>query len=131
MSIPHDLGLETLSYWIDKKLNLIPEHLTKAFILEDTSFVLSNNNFQFDSSMFLPLVGTAVVAKFGSSYACLSFGCLEESILFPPLLPLHFTLTECKLIEETFKRFMDDGFILWPKKLLMYLESFLMNYIPH
>ena len=48
-SISHDLGLETLSYWIDKKKpNLIPEHFTKAFILEAASFVLSNNNFQFD-----------------------------------------------------------------------------------
>ena len=29
-------------------------------------------------------------------------------------MSLHFTLTECKLIEEIFKRFIDDGF-LWPK----------------
>ena len=51
-SIPHDLGLEALSYWIDKKWNLIPEHFTKAFMLEAASFVLSNNNFQFDSYVF-------------------------------------------------------------------------------
>ena len=35
--------------------------------------------------------------------------------LFPRLLPLHFSLTECKLIEKIFKRFMDDGFVLWSK----------------
>ena len=55
-SIPHDLGLEALSYWIDKKRNLIPERFTKAFVLEAASFVLSNNNFQFDIYMFLQLV---------------------------------------------------------------------------
>ena len=33
-SVPHDLGLEALSYWIEKKQNLIPEHFTKAFILK-------------------------------------------------------------------------------------------------
>ena len=114
-SIPHDLGLEALSYWIDKKPNLIPERFTKAFFLEAASFVLSNNNFQFDIYMFLQLVGTAMGTKFAPPYACLSVGYLEETILFPSLLPLHFTLTECKLIEEIFKRFMDDGFVLWPK----------------
>ena len=31
------------------------------------------------------------------------------------MLPLHFTLTECKLIKEIFKRFMNDGFVLWPE----------------
>ena len=65
--------------------------------------------------MFLELVGTAIGTKFAPPYACLSVGYLEETILFPRLLPLHFTLTECKLIEEISKRLMDDGFILWPK----------------
>ena len=65
--------------------------------------------------MFLQLVGTAMGTKFAKSYASLSFGYLEETILFPRLIPLHFTLTECKLIEEIFERFMDDGFVLWSK----------------
>ena len=52
-SIPYDLGLEALSYWIEKKRNLIPERSTKAFILEAASFLLSNSNFQVDSYMFL------------------------------------------------------------------------------
>ena len=45
----------------------------------------------------------------------MSVGYLEETILFPQLLFLHFTLTECKSIEEMFKRFVNDGFVLWPK----------------
>ena len=110
-SVPHDLELEALLYWIEKKRNLIPERFTKAFNSEAASFVLLNNNFQFDSYMFLQLVGT----KFAPHYACLSVGYLEETILFPRLLPLHFTLTACKLIEEIFKRFMNDGVVLWPK----------------
>ena len=70
--------------------------------------------------------------KFTSTYACLSVGYLGETISFPQLLPLYFTLTECKLIEEIIKRFMDDSFVLWQKMLiLMYLESFSMSYIPH
>ena len=72
--------------------------------------------------------------KFTPPYAFLSGGYSEETILFPHLIHLHFTLAECRLIEEIIKRFLDDGFVLWPKKkilILMYLESFLMNYIPH
>ena len=65
--------------------------------------------------MFLQLVGTAMGTKFAPPYACLSVGYLEEAILFPRLLPLHFTLTKSKLIEEIFKRFTNDGFVLWPK----------------
>ena len=65
--------------------------------------------------MFLQLFGTAMVTKFAATYACFSVGYLEETILFPRLLLLHFTLTECKLIEEIFKRFMDDGLVLWAK----------------
>ena len=110
-SVPHDLGLEALLYWIEKKRNLIPERFTKAFNSEPASLVLLNNNFQFDSYMFLQLVGT----KFAPHYACLSVGYLEETILFPRLLPLHFTLTACKLIEEILKRFMNDSVVLWPK----------------
>ena len=53
-----------------------------------------------------------MVTKFATPYACFSVGYLEETILFPQLLPLHFTLTECKLIKEIFKHFMDDGFVL-------------------
>ena len=73
--------------------------------------------------------------KFAPPYAFLSGGYSEETILFPHLLHLHFTLAQCRLIEKIIKRFLDDGFSLWPKKkkmlILMYLESFLMNYIPH
>ena len=65
--------------------------------------------------MFLQLVGTVKSAKFAPPYACLSVGFLEETILFSRLLPLHFTLTECKLIEKIYKRFMDNSFVLWPK----------------
>ena len=65
--------------------------------------------------MFLQLVGTAMGTKFAPPYASLSVGYLEETVLFSRLLSLHFTLTECKLIEEIFKLFMDDGFVLLPE----------------
>ena len=41
-----------------------------------------------------------MATKFAPPNACLNTGYLEETILLPRLLPLQFTLTECKLIEE-------------------------------
>ena len=58
---------------------------------------MSNSNFQFDSYMFSQLACTAMGTK------------------LPPLLPLHFPLTGCKLIKEIFKCLMGDGFVLCPK----------------
>ena len=40
---------------------------------------------------------------------------LQRVLNYPLRLRLHFPLTQCKLIEEIFKRFMKDGFVLWPK----------------
>ena len=110
-SIPHDLGLEGLSYWIDRICNLIPERFTKTFISEAVSFKLSNNNFQFDIYVFLQLVGTAMSTKFVPSYACFSVCYLEETTFFTLSLPSYFTLIECKLIEEMSKRFVNECFM--------------------
>ena len=47
-SIPSEIGLEAMEYWIMRKRNLIPQCFTKNFILESTEFILKNNNFLFD-----------------------------------------------------------------------------------
>ena len=73
------LRIRVLSYSIEKKLNLIPEHFTKAFIFEAASFVMSNNNFQFDIYV-LQLAGTAMGMKFTPHYVCLTVGYLEETL---------------------------------------------------
>ena len=70
--------------------------------------------------------------KFAPSYAYLRVGYLEEIIVILRLFSSHFRLASCKLIEEIFKRFMDDKFFYGQKMpLLMYLQKFLMNYFPH
>ena len=112
-------------------------------MLDAASFVLSNNNFQFDIFMFLQLVGTAMGTKFDSPYAYLSIGYLEETILFPSLSPLHFTLMDASWLRKCLnvlwmmvlfygQKMLDVLSIDVLRDLIsMYLESFLMNYIPH
>ena len=67
--------------------------------------------------MFHQEEGTAMGHKFAPPYACLAVGYLEENKLFPVLLPLHFELSKCHLIEEILERYVDDGFVIWPDDL--------------
>ena len=55
--------------------------------------------------------------KFAPSYACLTIGFLEETKLFPIILPKYFNHETCKYIEDNYYRYMDDGFIALPKEL--------------
>ena len=65
--------------------------------------------------MFNQVFGTAMGTK--CAYASLIIDYQEETKLFTQDLPKYFSSEECLLIKEFFKRFMDDGFIFWPKYL--------------
>ena len=65
--------------------------------------------------MYQQLMGTAMGTIFAPSYACLVVGFLEETILFPVLLPSKFEKNTCQIIEEQFYRYMDDGIVLLPE----------------
>ena len=56
-SIPHDLGIEALTYYLrtfsDSRFNI-------NFILEATNFILKNNTYTFNGDNFLQLMGTAM-----------------------------------------------------------------------
>ena len=92
-SIPHNLGLDAIKYWVERRRDLIPERFTKDFILESAKFVLENNNFCFDNDMYKQVKGTAMGTKFAPAYACLTVGYLEETKLFPVILPKYSTQT--------------------------------------
>ena len=59
--------------------------------------------------------GTAMGTKFAPSYACLTVGFLEETLLFSVALPKYFSHQICKYIETNYFRYMDDGFIALPE----------------
>ena len=50
-------------------------------------------------------------------YACLVVGYKEETKLFPISLPKYFSTKEIQIIKKVFRRYMDDGFLLWPAML--------------
>ena len=113
-SLPTELGLEAINYWINLKRNLIPTRFSNEFILEALEFVLCNNNFRFNMDMFHQILGTAMGTKCAPPYACLTIGYKEEESLFKEHLPNYFSLEEINIIKRIFKRYMDDGFLLWP-----------------
>ena len=67
-SIPHELGLKAIKFWITKKRSLIPDRFSNAFILESVKFVLVSKNFSFDNVMYKQVKGTAMGTKFAPSY---------------------------------------------------------------
>ena len=122
-SIPTDLGLQALDYWVTRLSSLISGRFTKPFILESVNFILTNNYFQFNSKMWHQLCGTAMGKAFAPPYACLTMGYLEETILFPKLIPHNFDSITSKLIISLFLRYIDDGILVLPKSVSV--EDFL------
>lgn len=116
-SIPHDLGLKAMDYWITKERARIPQRFTKEYILKMIAFILKNNYFVFNEQMYHQLQGTGMGVDFAASYACLAIGYLEENYLFPSYLPTYYSSEDCILIQESYDRYMDDGFLIWPKYL--------------
>ena len=116
-SIPIELGLTAIKFWIQSKQHLIPQRFSNEFILEALKFVLLNNNFMFDIQLYNQKQGTAMGTKCAPPYACLTIGYQEETKLFVTELPKYFTEDEITLIKRIFKRYMDDGILLWPNFL--------------
>ena len=68
--------------------------------------------------MYLQLLGTARGTKCAPlPYVWVNIGYLEEIKLFTNELLKYFNDSECKLIMELLKRYMDDGFIFSSLKL--------------
>ena len=124
-NIPHDLGLEAISFWIDKHTDLLIKRFDKDFIIKGLKIVLENNNFVFNNQYFNQSKGTAMGTKVAPTYASLVLGFLEEK--------LYHILQEDKdrsfalYIENNWKRYLDDCFMFWEKSEedLIYFDNLL------
>ena len=114
-SIPTHLGIEALDYWLTKLLSMVDSRFTKAFVLESVSFILENNFFEFNRTMWHQLCGTAMGKSFAPPYACLTMGYLEETILIPKLIPRNFDSETSKMIIDYLMRYIDDGIMVLPE----------------
>ena len=83
ISIPTELGVEAISYWLHKERELTRQRFTSDFIIESLKLILQNNNVLFDDHMYLHLFGTVMGTKCAPPYACLTVGYLEETNFLP------------------------------------------------
>ena len=116
-SIPHQLGIEAMDYWLSNHGDKIPERFTRDFIIETILFILENNNFMFEDSLWHQLEGTGMGIDFAGNYACLCIGYLEKVKLFDLNIISRFNADDIRLIKKGFKRYVDDGFMFWPTHL--------------
>ena len=69
-NIPHGLGLEAISFWLDKYPELIANRYNKAFINEALKIVLENNTFSLNNNYFKQIKGTDMGTKVAPTYLC-------------------------------------------------------------
>ena len=105
-NIPHEYGLEAMSYWLNRHQDSLNPRFSKAFILESIEFILKNNNFMFNDEYFLQLVGTATGTDMARTYATLTMGYHE--VKFYSICELNWGAAVRQYIEETWGCFLDD-----------------------
>ena len=113
-NIPHDLGLEAVKYWLEK----YPEEKKRFlnnFILEAIKLILENNTFCFNNDLYKQIKGTAMGTKFVPVYATLSIG--HQEVKLYEKVSEDFGNEFGKYFITSWKRFLDDCFILWTKSV--------------
>ena len=105
-NIPHEYGLEAMSYWLNRHQDSLNPRFSKAFILESIEFILKNNNFMFNDEYFLQLVGTVTGTDMAPTYATLTMGYHE--VKFYSICELNWGAAVRQYIEETWGHFLDD-----------------------
>ena len=121
-SIPHELGLQAIEYWLDNFITTLERPFTKTFILEALLLILKENTFQFNDKHYKQIQGTAMGTKVAPTYATLVMGFLEQN-LYTKYEQIYGSEEKEKFMKE-FKRFLDDCFIFWQRSEKQLLEFF-------
>ena len=124
-NIPHDLGIEAISFWLEKYPELITDRYNKTFIIEALKIILENNIFSFNKEYFKQMKGTAIGTKVAPTYATLVLGFLEERMY--ETIKMEKDENFAKYIKEQWKRYLDDCFIFWERSMtdFAYFENLL------
>lgn len=102
-NIPHNEGIESITYFIDLFRKDLPTYAPPTIIFKIiTEFILKNSIFQFLDSFFIQKEGTSMGTRMAPPYANLFMARLEETILKSHCHHLLF-----------WKRFIDDIFFIF------------------
>ena len=112
-NIPHDLGVEAISFWLNKYPKELPNRISKDFVIDGIKLILENNSFCFNDAHYLQTKGTAMGTKVAPIYATLVLAYLEEKLYNQA--EQEFDQDFRIYLEDNFKRFLDDCFIIFTK----------------
>ena len=107
------IGLESTSFFIDLRPDLLNGRITKDCILKGLARVMSCSTFQFNDRCYSMKTGTATGTTVAPTYANLVMAFLEIK-LYAKVLQV-FGEEAHKYVVKNWLRFLDDGIILWKK----------------
>ena len=112
-NIPHELGLAAIEHWIHRFPNLLNDIFPKEFVLKSLKLILENNFMHFNEMVYRQKLGTAMGTKVAPTYATLVLGFLEEKLY--SVVKDKFGQNFETFIRTSWKRYLDDCFIIWDK----------------
>ena len=112
-NISHELGVEAITFWLDKYPKLINSRFSKEFLIEIMKIILENNNFYFNDKLYNQKRGTAMGTKFTPTYATLVLGFLEEKLYLQANEIFENGFGE--MLKADWRRFLNDCFVFWKK----------------
>ena len=66
-NIPHELGKQAISFWIEKYPETLHPRFNKKIIKNGIGLILNNNSFQFNVN-YIQTLGTVMGTKIASKY---------------------------------------------------------------
>ena len=105
-NIPQDEGLKSVQETLDERNDT---NLPKEFIIKLLEVVLKNNIFEFNSELFLQLIGTAMGSKPAPSYANI----FMAKQIDPTIRKLAKEIQGGRDPIDLLKRFLDDIFLVY------------------
>lgn len=112
-SIEMPLGTNSVDYFLSTYPELLHHRFSKEFVLDSLKLILGNANFMFNNNYYTLSKGTVTGTTVSPTYANLTMAYLELQ-LYDRVRHKYGEAVEQYVIEN-WKRFLDDGFILWKK----------------
>lgn len=105
LNIDHDLGVECVEKALRNDREITDKQ--RSFLADSLNFILENNYFQYEDSIYWQRKGTAMGTRVAPSFANIFMGAFEDTHIY---IYNNNTLREkCGI----YKRFIDDLFVLW------------------
>ena len=114
-NLTQSLGIPALNYFLKRYNYLLPSRFSIKFVIKAMEFILNNNTGYFNGEFYRQVTGTATGIKPAPPYADISMGYLEIHLFYKLKAKLGFRVAN--YFWGNYQRFLDDGIILWDKRL--------------